>query len=200
MQPFGASPFDGAVDDLLCAIQENRELIDGALLSRVRGGLAAGLFRRGFQLSSADVEDVVSTAILHFVEAANNPGRVDPARSPAAYLMSISVNAAYDLLRRRQRHREDDLAGIQIAIEDEGLLSVLLAETYREEIRQALKLAVEHGDDVVVRVIGTWIDLSSLLDRSPTTREVASSALVSHTTVRRALKRFQGFLGPLVPE
>lgn len=199
MRSPGHGDFDHAVDQLLVLIEGDPGNISSALLSHVRAGLASSLRAKAFGFSADDIDDIVGTAIVRFVESVFT-GRLDRGRSAAAYLTWITRNAAYDLLRRRQRRPEAELTVATAEEEDEDdLATVLRAEASRSALRPAIRAAIDSGDHVVVRVIGSWLDLASTLERGPTTREVAEAAAVSHTTVQRALRRFETLVAKCVP-
>lgn len=200
MRDGGLRDFDESVDRLVALIDGDATAVTSALLAQVRAGLASSVRGKVSGLSEADVDDVVGSAIVRFVEAVLTPGRLDRQKPAAAYLTTITYNAAYDVLRRRQRRPEDQsVDSAQEAEGDDPIAQFLRAESSRAVIRAALAAAAEHGDYVVTKVVASWRDLASVLERAPTTREVAEAAKVSHTTVRRALARFQQLVAESVP-
>ena len=84
----------------------------------------------------ADAEDVLQTVFLRFLSRTRDADAVD---QPAAYFRRAAVNAAVDVLRRRDNHAEsayDDLAP-HAAVPPPGLL--------KERLRRAI--AVLESDD-----------------------------------------------------
>src|SRR6187549_1567317 len=96
------------------------------------------VFRAALRVTGrpADAEDVLQTVFLRVLARG---GDVDDVAQPAAYFRRAAVNAAVDVLRRRELHAEsayDDLAP-HAAVQAPGLL--------RERLRRAIA-AVDSDD------------------------------------------------------
>ena len=73
------------------------------------------VFRAALRITGrpADAEDVLQTVFLRIVSRGGRAGDVEDVALPAAYFRRAAVNAAVDVLRRRDLHAEsvyDDLA------------------------------------------------------------------------------------------
>jgi RNA polymerase sigma factor (sigma-70 family) len=87
----------------------------------------------------ADAEDVMQTVFLRLL---NQGGRREPMQVPEAYFRRSATNAALDLLRRRNAHREASLedAAPQAAAESPALL--------KERLRRAIAKLEESDAEV----------------------------------------------------
>ena len=91
------------------------------------------VFRAALRITGrpADAEDVLQTVFLRVI-AQGARGRVEDVEQPAAYFRRAAVNAAVDVLRRRELHAEsayDDLAP-HAAVQPRSLL--------KEQLRRAI--------------------------------------------------------------
>src|SRR5688572_31940302 len=90
-----------------------------------------GVFRAALRVtgSPADAEDVLQTVFLRVLARG---GEVEELALPAAYLRRAAVNAAVDVLRRRQLHAESgyDERASNVAIQPRVLL--------KEQLRRAI--------------------------------------------------------------
>jgi RNA polymerase sigma-70 factor (ECF subfamily) len=76
---------------------------------------SAAVFRAALRITGrpADAEDVLQTVFLRIMSRGARGGEVEDVAQPAAYFRRAAVNAAVDVLRRRELHAEspyDDLA------------------------------------------------------------------------------------------
>jgi RNA polymerase sigma-70 factor, ECF subfamily len=99
------------------------------------------VFRTALRVTgrAADAEDVLQTVFLRFIAMGARGGEVEDVAQPAAYFRRAAVNAAVDVLRRRELHAEseyDDLAP-HAAVQPPGLL--------KERLRRAI--ATVDSDD-----------------------------------------------------
>jgi RNA polymerase sigma factor (sigma-70 family) len=138
-----------------------------------------------------DAQDVVQSTMTRLL------GRSEPL--PAAeidnawgYLVMTTRNAAIDAIRARQRRHEVPSAVLPDRASPEDAIAALIdRQATNEAVLAALRALIASGDALTVPIITTWLDMADELDRSPSTREVAPRAGVSHTTVAQALSRFR---------
>jgi DNA-directed RNA polymerase specialized sigma24 family protein len=118
------------------------------------------------------------------------------AESAWSYLLAAARNSALDAIRTRKRRQEVqvDVLPDQTQSADDAVAGLIDRDATNARVLAALRAGIEAGDDLTVPIITTWLDLADELDRAPSTREVASRAGVSHTTVAQALKRFRAVL------
>lgn len=139
--------------------------------------------------NAAEAKTLATDAVDRFWEAARR-GLVDPNRRPGAYLTVISRNLATAELRKSSiaspapEGREGGMEDIELeaVLERAGALATL------DELRRQ---AVRDRDYVAVRVLTAWLDLANASRSSPTSRQVAMEAGLSHATVNRALERLR---------
>jgi len=93
------------------------------------------VFRAALRITGrpADAEDVLQTVFLRVIARGARGGDVEDVTQPAAYFRRAAVNAAVDVLRRRELHAEseyDDLAPHAAAVPPPSLL--------KERLRRAI--------------------------------------------------------------
>src|SRR5262245_41787952 len=88
------------------------------------------VFRAALRVSgsAADAEDVLQTV---FVRVLARGGHVEDVALPAAYFRRAAVNAAVDVLRRRELHAES-------AVDDGALHAVQPSLLLKEQLRRAI--------------------------------------------------------------
>lgn len=141
-----------------------------------------------------DAEEIVQSTIARLVTRSDQLADADIA-NPWGYLVGSTRNAAHDAIRARKRRREVQLDALhERATPDDAVAALIERDASHTAVVVALRSHVEAGDALTIRVITTWLDVADELGRAPSTREVASAAGVSHTTVAQALKRFRAAL------
>ena len=99
------------------------------------------VFRAALRVTGnpADAEDVLQTVFVRVLaRSADRGGDVEDVALPAAYFRRAAVNAAVDLLRRREVHAES-------AVDDQQLHAVQPPLLLKEQLRRAI--AALNSDD-----------------------------------------------------
>ena len=109
----------------------------------------------------------------------------------AGWLRKVTINIAIDRLRS-QAH--ESLSDYPETAEDDIATRLLDRIVTDDQVRHGLKKAIEEGDEMVVRVVGDWLDLAREFGYCPSSRTVAERCGYSHTTVQAALRRFSRYL------
>ena len=190
----------GVIVELL---MKNKDQLDAgeetalaAALTSVRDELPSLL--SGRMPAGHEPQDVAQDAIAKFLQAVGE-GRVDPAGSPAGYLLRIAANLVRDSLRKGpvpDPYPDLDLSyGRPGTDEDTDRLARLIDTlASAERVRAAIARAVVRGDTIAVEVVQAWLDQASVLGGEPPSRAVAEAVGVSKTTVANALQRFRAYL------
>ncbi|GAB3812188.1 RNA polymerase sigma factor [Kribbella italica] len=141
-----------------------------------------------------DPEDTAQEALTAFLRVVKS-GRVDAAKSPAGYLVTIALNVVRDHVRRGV---PIPLGSPEIVVSDSadvdhavGLIDRLVSA---DQVRKALKRAYELNDQTVIEVVHAWLNLAHDASEGPASRDVALVVGVSKSTVAKALARFRGYL------
>jgi RNA polymerase sigma-70 factor (ECF subfamily) len=155
------------------------------------------VFRAAYRITgdAMDAEDVLQTV---FARLLRREDEVDLSESAASYLHRAAVNAALDLLRRRQRARAVALEEVQDELVDEGGPTAERRHGGRElalRLRQALaRLSPKTAEIFALRYfegVGNR-EISRLLGTSQT-----AVAVVLHRARRRLQKELAAFEGGL---
>jgi DNA-directed RNA polymerase specialized sigma24 family protein len=160
-----------------------------ALLKWLREWVGATL-----RMSDADAADASQEAVIALLERTLDPSG-DPVRNPAAFLTWLTRNRAIDRLRAqtRQSLEPPETLTARMGSDDEAIARLFDRAASTERVEAALRVALEQGDALAVRVVTTWLDAAEASGQPPTSREVAAGAGVSHTSVNQALRRFRSY-------
>jgi hypothetical protein len=138
----------------------------------------------------SDTDELIDSTLDAFCARAQR-GQIDPSRS-GAYLATSLRNARITRYRREQRTTAafplDDRAG---AREDDAVFRLLDSQAARQDVYDALAVAFRDRRATTVKVVLRWIRLAERDGKSPSLREVADVAQVSHATVAAALAEFR---------
>jgi DNA-directed RNA polymerase specialized sigma24 family protein len=138
-----------------------------------------------------DADDVVQSTITRLL-GRSEPLRVSEIENAWGYLLVTTRYAAIDAIRARRRRSEVQLEGVpERPSPDDAIAALIDRQATHAAVLVALRTLIAEGDALTVPIITTWLDVADELGRSPSTREVAPRAGVSHTTVATALRRFR---------
>lgn len=182
-------PITAFVDALHAGHEPGKEVYQAAVAT-----LRLWLSRR--RLSPEDLDDVCSEAMLRLT-AATRSGGLNPARPPGAWLRVVADHLAIDVLRRRARGTPvpyDERLHSAAGAEDEQLAWLIVRLTASDQVRRAVRAAVDDGEHTLATIITTWIGMAEPPSDPPTTRDVGKRLGISHTTVHRALLAFAEYL------
>ena len=122
---------------------------------------------------------------------------VDEVGNPLGYILRAARNERIDRLRRHRAGPVDPvfMADRGGATDDDALLRLLDRDLDLQIVRAALGLASRREDDVTgLLVVQTWLNLAAEREAAPSSRDVGHELDLAHTTVQRALARFQGYV------
>lgn len=167
------------------SLAEGRD-VTSAQYQALRALLAGSVVSR-FPRAGLDIEDVIDAAVEKFLAASSEPGKVRP-ETALAYLRAITRNEALDRLRKdgREVALGDEQAFDQPA--DDEIARMLSEHADAATVERLLKVRAQAGDWRATRVINEFLSLAESLGRTPSDRQVALRAEVSHPTVRRVLE------------
>lgn len=144
-------------------------------------------------LSTADLEQGVSERLVRRLEQF----RGDEAPELEAWLRRVVVTTAVDYWRRSSTRLDPSLEpldpGTRLAADD-NIARMLSELSSREQIVDVFRWAHRNNDHTTVTVLAEWLRLAEELGQSPSNREVASAAGVSHPTVAAVLVRVRTYL------
>lgn len=150
-------------------------------------------------LALRDAEEIAADAVAALFEATRAERRID---DPAAWLIALARNRAYDRWRALQRtrpHDEPNLAAETPLRGDDAIHRLVDALADRDTVRRAIRAALDVDDGTVVRVVGAWLDHYETTGEVPSIRTVGARAEVPHSTVAKALRRFARYLEAAAP-
>lgn len=153
------------------------------------------VLERGYELSTDDAEEITQDVMLTVLELAQEPGNLDEVRNPPAFLMRMARNRAIDRLRRSSRQDVElspEVAS-SVASRDDAIAALLDKTATAAGMQDAMRAADAAGDYSTLEIVRLWLDLADELNASPTSREVADRAGVTHPTVLNALNRFKAY-------
>lgn len=187
--------FDAAAAELFHAFAHGD---DTAAVSSAAGKVADRLRRvleRGYGLSTGEAEETAQDVMLKVLELAHEPGALDEIANPPAFLMRLARNRAIDRLRRSSREDVELSPELASAVpgHDDAIAALLDATATAASVQDAMRAADAAEDHSTLEIVRLWLDMADELDTSPTSREVADRAGVSHTSVNSALKRFRTY-------
>ena len=144
-------------------------------------------------ISARDAEEISSDAITALYEAAF--GRTQAIEEPAAWLVAVARNKAYDSWKAQQRTTPTETpADHEQLVDSDVATSLVDALADRQQVRSAIRSAIAAGDRTVVRIVVAWLDLYELTGKAPSVRQVAHRSEVPRSTVSKAMHRFEGYL------
>jgi DNA-directed RNA polymerase specialized sigma24 family protein len=167
-------------------------------------GMVIGYLRAAWpSLSESDAEDAADEALVRvLVRQREHPGQGQETRNGLGYVLRTARNLQVDRFRRRREHPDGVLHERTEGpgMEDREILRLIDNAASLSSINQALDRAVTLGDTRVETVVSAWLDLAEQTGAPPSTRDVAATLGVAHTTVQRALSRFHGHLKAVLGE
>jgi len=153
--------------------------------------------RRSYGFGEADAADAAQDAILSLLESATRPrGSHADIQNPAAYLTWVARNRAIDRLRGSAHQTSaplQDRPSVPRGHDDDAIAALLDRSATATSVAEAMRTALNMGDELAVRIVTAWLDEAQELGEAPTSRRVAVRAGVSHTTVNQALRRFAAY-------
>lgn len=144
---------------------------------------------------SIDAEDIAQETLTRIVAIRKDGPRL--VANPAGYITRIAQHLAVDAVRRQAivSANSELVASASAPGESEDDIAALLDRSATQAtIAAAIGVALRERDHMAVRVVTIWLDLADELKREPTSREVATRAHASHTTVIKALARLRALL------
>lgn len=148
--------------------------------------------RRASAYSFSEAGDIADEAMTRFVEAGKQK-RVHR-ETPLAYVRRIVKNATID--KQRAKHREPATTGTEDleAIEDRGddaIARMVSAHDSAKAVEKLLKNAADKEEFTTTKVLNAYLTLAQNRNQSPSSRQVALVAGVSHVTVQAVLRQLR---------
>jgi RNA polymerase sigma factor (sigma-70 family) len=144
-------------------------------------------------LPTADLEQAVSERLVRRL----NQFRGGEAPEFEAWLRRVVATTAVDYWRRSSRSPDRSSEPLDLGARlaaDDNIAQMLSELSSREQIVGVFRWAHRHGDHTTVTVLAEWLRLAEELGQSPSNREVAQTAGVSHPTVAAVLGRVRTYL------
>jgi RNA polymerase sigma factor (sigma-70 family) len=167
-------------------------MVDAGDSERVHRQLVRTL-RRSYRFAEAEAEDVAQDVIVRLLKAAAE-GKLADVQNPGAYLMRIARNRAVDVLRRSRDTIELGELTETLGSRDDEIAAALEETADAARLRIAMTIAWEAHDELARRVVGIWLDTLDKDGKEPSNRDIAKLAGISHTTVNKAMRRFEDYL------
>jgi RNA polymerase sigma factor (sigma-70 family) len=147
-----------------------------------------------------DADDVVQSTMIRLLR--RSEGLETEVENAWGYLLGATRNSAIDAIRAHKRRREVHVEALadDAPSADDAIAALIDRHATHARVLAAMRAAIDAGDEITIPIITKWLDIADELGKAPSTREVASRAGVSHTTVAQALKRFRALLEPDVAE
>jgi DNA-directed RNA polymerase specialized sigma24 family protein len=148
----------------------------------------------GYRLDPSDAEDIAQEVITRTLARTGDLRMT--ISSPVAYLMTAARRAAFDVHRRQAREVPvDPFDGCSALYSrtDHSLAARFDGDATAEAIESAIRVAHAVDDHVAIRAVSVWLELAERLGETPTSRQVAEQAKMSHTSVNQALRRFRTY-------
>jgi RNA polymerase sigma factor (sigma-70 family) len=204
--PAPITEFDRSVSRLFSTVQSSDQYHGGessATPSRDYEVVSRALrrFARGLGVPASDVDDVVSEAIAEALARVSDRDQ-EQVRKPGAYLFRTTRNRAFDWRRRTQtRDSEVLVENVDDATyskryysnDDDATVRLFDSDATAERLEDALRAADAAGDELLIRVVGEWIDLAEKLGKKPSNRAVGRAIGISHTSVNQVMERLQNY-------
>lgn len=163
------------------------EQLTNRQFSDLRADLHRVVRRTTSSLSSEDVSDVADEAIAKFLSA-QQQGRVHR-RTALAYIRKIAKNET--ISRARRIRATSPLEDDQEDVTDNAIALIITRGSDAQTVERILAEAAASGNRTRTRVLNTYLDIAQSLGRSPSSRQVALLAEVSHSTVQAVLRQLR---------
>ena len=148
-------------------------------------------------VSRQDVVDAVDLAVVRTVDAAKRD-LLDPDRNPGPYVARVAHNAMLEILNRGAiEEPRPDVTGpeeervSQTPDPQDSVIAALASELEVQALRERISA---DGQEALVRLLDTWLDLSRGSGTSPSLRTVAVVLGVSHTEVANRMRSLRDYL------
>jgi len=158
-----------------------------ALRDRIRRYL------RNTGVGETEADDVADETISRALRLRRAP---DDISNPLAYLLTMARNEWIDRVRSNREALPAAAAIFEGSLEtdDDALLKILDEDLNLRTVQAALALASREDDVTCLLVVQTWLDLAADFEADPSTRDVGRDLGIAHTTVQRAMRRFQSYV------
>jgi len=163
------------------------------------------IYLRGRLSRAVDVEDLTQDTLMRLIQRQLKSNRIEAreVRNPIGYVLGVAQRTAVD--HWRATHVEGGAIDLNEDIElipasDDEIARLLDRQAGAQQVRDALKLAVAHRDETVVRVVAFILDHLQEHGQPPSNRSVGSALGLSHTGVAKALDRYRSLLAQAARE
>lgn len=151
------------------------------------------VYLRPMGVDASEAEDIADETLARILQVRRAVSEVG---NPLGYILRAARNERIDRLRR---HREEPVDPVYIAdrsgaTDDDAVLRLLDRDLDLHIVRDALALASREDDVTCLLVVQTWLNLAAEHETAPSSRDVGNELNLAHTTVQRALVRFQEFV------